>query len=54
MSTRLIRRRWLDFSISIAMYLAMACAGAGLWALLVFPYAMWNYYDGATRRDLPF
>jgi hypothetical protein len=53
MSVQRIRRRWLDFTITMAMYLAMAYAGAGWWALLIFPFALWNYYDGLTRSDLP-
>lgn len=47
-----INRRLLDFAIGMAVYLALAYAGAGWWALLVFPYGLWCFYDGFTRPYL--
>lgn len=51
--TGLNKRRWLDFGIAFALYMVLALpAGAGLWALLIFPFGLWNFYDGMTRNKL--
>lgn len=46
------KRNIIDFVISAATLYALYRAGAGLWALLVFPYGLWNFYDGRTRHKL--
>lgn len=46
------KRNLIDFLISLAVSNGLAYAGAGLWALVVIPYGLWNFYDGLTRRNL--
>lgn len=46
------KRRIIDFCVLEICFLALYFAGAGLWAMLVAPLALWNYYDGATRSKL--
>ena len=47
------KRRLLDVTIGMFFYIAINAAGAGYWALLIFPFGLWNYWDGLTRQDLP-
>jgi hypothetical protein len=43
------QRRWLDPFIAFAAYAALYTAGAGYWALLVFPFGLWCWWDGTQR-----
>lgn len=46
------KRRLLDIMIMIVTLLTLDIAGAGWWALLAFPFGLWNFYDGMTQNDL--
>lgn len=48
----LTKRKLIDFFVGQATFLGLYFAGAGLWALLLVPYGLWNYYDGQTRMHL--
>lgn len=48
----LTKRRLIDASIGAVTYSILFASGAGLWALIIAPFAMWNYYDGKTRGEL--
>lgn len=41
----------LDFIVFMATYLTLHFAGAGFWALLIVPFALWNFWDGYTRHE---
>ena len=48
--TPFTRRLLIRLATDIAITIALACAGAGWWALLTIPYGMRSYHDGRTRR----
>ena len=51
MKTR-TRLALFDLGVYLATFITLFVAGAGFWALLIFPYGIWNYYDGQTRDKL--
>jgi hypothetical protein len=40
-------RRIIDFIATSMVIVLLMNVGAGWWALVVIPYGLWNYYDGA-------
>jgi len=47
------KRQLLDMAITATFYFLLSeVAGAGLWGMLLLPYAAWNFYDGQTRGSL--
>jgi hypothetical protein len=45
-------RKLIDFAITVSTAFVLYIAGAGLWVLILAPYAFWNFYDGMTRHGL--
>lgn len=45
-------RTLADFLIFVVTFLVLYLAGAKFWALIIVPFAVWNYYDGLTRARL--
>lgn len=45
------KRHIVDILITTAVG-GILLVKAGFWALLLFPFAMWNFYDGETRSKL--
>jgi hypothetical protein len=51
--SELTKRKLIDFAITGAVAFVLAANTDNAWIpLVVFPYSVWNFYDGMTRRDL--
>ena len=46
------KRHILNAIINGATFYMLAASGAGWWALVAVPHAIWNFYDGMTRGSL--
>ncbi len=49
--SRVAKLQAVGAAIFAASFAALLLAGAGVWTLLLFPVAMWNYYEGWSMRD---
>lgn len=47
------KRRLIDIAVTFAFTSTLLVLTEKWWIpFALFPYAMWNFYDGMTRRDL--
>ncbi len=51
--SKLTKRELIDFAItSVVVFVLFASTESAWIPLLMYPYSVWKFYDGMTRRDL--
>lgn len=45
-------RNVIDLFVHLVVISILIIAGAGLWSLIILPYAMWNHWRGMAHKDL--